>query len=78
MENTKAHSATNHLDSAGVWMQADMRSQELVSEDEPYVDLQVNCRRRLIITYIFYFADHRFILAAPLASSDRLIELTNI
>ena len=78
MENTKARNATNHLDSAGVWMQADMRSQELVSEDEPYVDLQVKCRRRLIITYIFYIADHRFILAAPLISSDRLIDLTNI
>lgn len=50
-ENTKAHSVMNHLDSAGVWMQEDMRSQELVSEDEPYVDLQVICRRRLIIVY---------------------------
>jgi len=71
MENIEAHSVTNHPDSAGVWMQEDMRSQELVPEDEPYVDLQVNCRRHSIITYVFYIADHQFILAAPLGSADR-------
>lgn len=44
MENIKVHSVMNRQVSAGVWMQEDMRSQELVSEDEPYVDLPVKCR----------------------------------
>lgn len=49
MENIKAHNVMNHLDSAGVWMQEDMRSQEHVSEDEPFVNLQVNYSLCLII-----------------------------
>ena len=55
MENIKAHNVTNHPDSAGVWMQEDMRCQELVPEDEPYVDLQVNCRRNYIKSLLIYF-----------------------
>lgn len=42
-ERIKAPSAMNHQDSAGVWMQAEMRSLGLASGGVLCVNLQVNC-----------------------------------
>lgn len=42
MENSKVPSVMSRQDSAGVWMQGEMRSQELELGDVLYVGLQVN------------------------------------